>query len=94
MLKRHKSDRLAPCILADMSASVSGKSGPPIATPVPPSFAVKVQRHPHPPGRWRWMIINEATEVVVQKSQDAFRSAREAWEAGRRKLGKPVTGDF
>ncbi len=40
------------------------------------------------------MIINDATEAVVQKSQGIYRSAREAWEAGRRKLGKPVTDGF
>ncbi len=80
--------------IPDMSASILSKSGPPVASPIPLSFAVRVQRDPRPPERWRWVIVNDATEAVVQKSQGIYRNAREAWEAGRRKLGKPVTGGF
>ncbi len=73
-----------------MSASVIGKNGPAIPPSNPRSYEVKVQRQTLPPGRWRWMIVEETTQIVVQQSQQTFPSAQEAWVGGRRRLGKPT----
>ncbi|MBK1659131.1 hypothetical protein [Paracraurococcus ruber] len=73
-----------------MSASIIGKNGPAIPPSNPRSYEVKVQRQPLPPRRWHWLIVEEATQVVVQQSRETFPSAQEAWAGGRKRLGKPA----
>jgi hypothetical protein len=73
-----------------MSTSVTGKNGPAIPANTPRSYEVKVLRQSLPPRQWFWMIVDESNQTVAQKSQETYRSAQEAWEVGRRRLGKPA----
>lgn len=49
-------------------------------------FFVKVVRQQAPPGRWTWEVYRDGGQHPLWTSEDTFRSAQEAWEAGRATL--------
>jgi hypothetical protein len=56
-------------------------------------FFIKVQRQARPPAPWGWEIHLEGRAEAYRSSLRGYRSADEAWEAGRValcRLGKPT----
>jgi hypothetical protein len=51
-----------------------------------PDREVKVHYVDRPPTPWSWAIYVEGRPVPAYTSADRFRSAEEAWEAGRKIL--------
>lgn len=50
------------------------------------SFTLKVERTARPPLPWAWEIVSEASKARVQRSLRGYRSAEDAWAAGRAAL--------
>ena len=46
-------------------------------------FTLKVERTGRPPLPWTWEIISESGKAGAQRSVRAYRSAEDAWAAGR-----------
>ncbi len=50
------------------------------------SFALKVARGAHMPLPWTWEIVSEDGRVAAQRSLRGYRSAEDAYAAGRAAL--------
>jgi hypothetical protein len=50
------------------------------------SFTLKVERGAKPPLPWTWEIVSEGGNTGAQRSLRGYRSAEEAWSAGRAAL--------
>ena len=51
-----------------------------------PGFFLMVSRTARPPLPWTWEICREADAASSQRSAGAYRSAEDAWAAGRSAL--------
>lgn len=47
------------------------------------NFTLKVERGARPPLPWTWEIVSEGGKAGAQRSLRGYRSAEEAWTAGR-----------
>ena len=52
----------------------------------PRRFSVVVQRLARPPLPWAWAIHEEGEAEALQRSMQRYRSAEDAWTAGRAAL--------
>ncbi len=76
--------RASPAAYAsDMSTSLIYPNGVIEPRPV---FELKVQHLARPPAPWGWAIHVEGRSTRVYTSEARYRSAQEAWEAGRKAL--------
>jgi hypothetical protein len=50
------------------------------------SFTLKVERAAKPPLPWTWEIVSDGGKAGAQRSLRGYRSAEEAWTAGRAAL--------
>jgi hypothetical protein len=57
------------------------------------SFTLKVERSAKMPMPWRWEIISDGGKVGAQRSLRGYRSAEEAYAAGRAALADLAQGD-
>ena len=57
------------------------------------SFTLKVERAARAPLPWRWEIVSEDGKVGAQRSLRGYRSAEEAYAAGRAALAALGHGD-
>jgi hypothetical protein len=65
----------------------------PAGSGAPPLLLVKVQRLAKPPMPWTWAIHKEGAAEAHRRSIRFYRSAEEAWAAGRAvadRMGKPL----
>ena len=56
--------------------------------PGTPGFSVLVQRDARPPLPWSWQIRKQSDSSTQQRAVRGYRSAEEAWEAGRAALAR------
>jgi hypothetical protein len=61
---------------------------PPIRDGAVPRFFVRVHRPARPPLPWTWTIHQEGRAWPCRRSIRAYRSADEAWAAGRAMLAR------
>ncbi len=52
------------------------------------SFTLKVQRTGRPPLLWTWELVSDGGKADDRRSPRAYRSAEEAWAAGRAALAE------
>ncbi len=68
---------------------MSGPKGPWWEGPGPSQgFTLKVGRTGRPPLPWTWEIVSEGGKAGARRSLRAYRSAEEAWAAGRAALAE------
>jgi hypothetical protein len=66
---------------------------PPLRDGAVPRFFVRVHRPARPPLPWTWAIHEEGRARPCRRSIRAYRSADEAWAAGRAvldRVGRPA----
>jgi hypothetical protein len=49
-------------------------------------YYTKVERHSQFLRQWSWTIRSAATDAVCERSQSAFKSAEDAWQASQKAL--------
>lgn len=52
------------------------------------SLTLKVERAAQPPLPWTWEIVSDGGKAGAQRSLRGYRSAEEAWAAGRAALNE------
>ncbi len=53
-----------------------------------PAYHLRVVRDPRPPRRWAWAIYRRGVPEPARVSPEGFRSADDAWEAGRAEFAR------
>jgi hypothetical protein len=70
-----------------ISLAMGNASWLPLAAADPrPDLGVRVQRDARPPAPWSWAIHREGEPVAVRRSEEHYRGADDALDAGRRAL--------
>ena len=59
------------------------QSGPLLGDRSPARFIVKVQRRALPPAPWGWAIYVEGEQHAHTRSDECYRCAEDAWQAGQ-----------
>jgi hypothetical protein len=62
------------------------KHDPPIGDGLRPKYNLQVHRSARPPLAWIWEIHLDGVEGAFRRAVRGYRSAEEAWEAGRATL--------
>lgn len=56
------------------------------------NFTLRVERAAQPPLPWTWAIVGDVRDAGAQRSLRGYRSAEEAWAAGRTALAELERG--
>lgn len=62
------------------------QKGPLFGSSLEPRFHVRVEHQGRPPTPWAWAIYKYGRADALHRSVNFYRSADEAWEAGRAAL--------